>query len=426
MKDEIRTLIEDKADLLKRVDEALRSSSSTESDDLEGDSSRLNVSSDPSISDSDIQKTVKMLKKIDDLLSPFDSDNNNNSLHTRVEHQKRLFSASQQAEVIKRKVSFVTYALKKSKKEHSDVLIELTSAKHTVASLVSKLEEHERFQTEVETLREEHRQTLERLEVTENMVRVDAKSESDKILELQGQLQVCDQECREFEASASHYKLEAESLGQKIQELESEKAALEKEILLLKHQVGDLIGTETMNRNDGIVDLTFKNDVETPSLETQKESTQDFLALTQRYIQENAKLQSRLRETESTMSVLARARDAAMLNREDRDVVLDFGDVKTSGSDRVSSSVTATTTTIELKQPPESHRQYGSLMDIVEKLSGESSYDHDEEEADQDTDDILAAMKQQQGHANDSNNKSSSAIVAAETRMEEDDLQERE
>ena len=433
MKEEIRTLIENKADLLKRVDEALSSSSSTASDNFDRDSSSVNVSSEAelSTSDSDIQKTIEVLNKIDALLSPFESDNNNNSLHARVEHQKRLFSASERAQVIKRKVSFVTYALKKSKKEHSDVLAELSSAKQTIASLASKLEEHKSFQTEIETLREKYGQTLERLAASENKILVDGKTGSDKILELQGQLQISDKECREFEESATRFELEAESLGRRIQELESEKAELEQEIVVLKHQIGDLIGTQTTNKRDDIVDLTSKTDDEPPSLDAQNESSEDFLALAQRYIQENAELQSRLRETESTLSVLARARDAAMLHRDDRDVILDYGDArrKSSGSDGVSSSVTETTTTIELKQPPESPRQYGSLLDAVEKLSGESSYDHDDIETVQDTGDIVTDMKpRQQGHTNDLINKSSTAVdTAVETRMEgEDGLQERE
>jgi chromosome segregation ATPase len=208
----------------------------------------------------ELEATMEVFERIDSLLASVEFLERHHEINLRTSHAN-LASTSQKAEEIRRKIAFLTYAFQKEKKEHSDVVFQLKSAK-------SRLNDLEKQHDELKNLQEKHQQLLERLDVTEVVLQAAVDSEKRH----QADLKIKTQQYQEMQKAASNF---------------------QRELLTLQGAIKDV-------KEDLSADGERSSRFTTESVQEDKVTFEDEMVY--RINREKSELQTRLHETEAALA----------------------------------------------------------------------------------------------------------------------------
>lgn len=310
LQNELRKLTHEKEALLKQVDEVRISkslASIAQDRTMESEEALLKANEQDLTAASCHVKdehaaTMEVLERINVLLASVEFLERHHEIHLRTSHS-RLVSTSQKAEEIRRKVAFLTYALQKSKKEHSDVLLQLKSSKRESKELRSKdvLETRGAITTsdDEQTMKKEKCELEERLEATGLALRTARESEQRHKIEAD----LNEKKYRETQRAATYLKDQVIHLQEALRVARKDHSSASPQLSAMQGRVAGLKGTGEGRGSLSRVNGSNFND---PGDTESEENTDKELNLYQRISEENAELKCRLEETEAA---LAAARD---------------------------------------------------------------------------------------------------------------------
>ncbi|KAL3923023.1 MAG: hypothetical protein SGILL_001891, partial [Bacillariaceae sp.] len=294
--------------------------------------------------------TLETLERINSLLSSVEFLERHHEITLRTSHSD-LTLTSQKAEEIRRKVAFLTYAFQKEKKEHSDVLLRLTSARKAVISGEAG--------NGVKALEEQCHRLEEKLEISETALWTARDAEE----RLRNEIGLSEKKYEKCQEEASYFKVQVKRLQEMLQDTKNDHASMKEKLDQVNGQISNLIKTaEERGKAAAMEELQQRED--TPP------RSEESMLFYQGIAQENAELHSRLMETEAA---LAAARSMKSdYEQQLRQLNSDSGSFE-SNSDSLSSKIRDSN--ISKEEVPlalENEAKYSLLSSEFQKLNEQS------------------------------------------------------
>lgn len=314
LQNELKRLTHEKAGLLKQVDEARISqslSSIAQEQTIESkaeivkskeqDLTALNA--EIAMLNDERAATMEVLERTNVLLASVDFLERHHEIHLRTTHSS-FVSISQKAEEIRRKVAFLTYALQKSKKEHSDVLLQLNTSKKEAKQLLSKIEKGVGDggtinSVDDEVMQQQRNELEQRLEATELALKTARESEQRHKIEVE----LGDKKYQETHKAASYFKEQVISLQEALNFAREDRLSLSAQLAMFNSRaIGLMQEAEERGKTLAVNERKNNNASDTEWDDNNEELVNRY----QRLYKENEELKQRLEETEAA---LAAARD---------------------------------------------------------------------------------------------------------------------
>jgi hypothetical protein len=202
-----------------------------------------------------------------------------------------LVSTTQKAEEIRRKIAFLTYALQKAKKDHSDVLLQLRSVVREKKDLQSFAHGDDSY----EVLLQQKRELEDKLEAMELSLK-DARESEERHKK---EAELSEKKYQESQQAAGYFKEQVHNLRSMLQDAKAEHTCLKQQLEQVNVKVSDLIKNAEQRGKSAALKELKKYQEEVGDVE-------ELMELYNRLNDENKTLHRRLEETEDA---LAAARD---------------------------------------------------------------------------------------------------------------------